>query len=138
MGTGLEKEVENPGGDFGIVQGEFRIFQGRILGFSRGFFLDFPREIWDFPGGNWYLTPGNGKPLGGCKILVLIPEVFPLFPGLRKKNLSPGAVESDVRGITGVDLFGTTDAVVKHVLEVPTIPRIPGEFQEIPAGQQEK
>uniref|UniRef100_A0A452S0H5 Coatomer subunit alpha n=1 Tax=Ursus americanus TaxID=9643 RepID=A0A452S0H5_URSAM len=37
--------------------------------------------------------------------------------GLRKKNLSPGAVESDVRGITGVDLFGTTDAVVKHVLE---------------------
>ncbi|KAL7978383.1 hypothetical protein Chor_014922 [Crotalus horridus] len=37
--------------------------------------------------------------------------------GLRKKNLSPGAVESEVRGITGVDLFGTTDAVVKHVLE---------------------
>ncbi|NXH23106.1 COPA protein, partial [Bucco capensis] len=37
--------------------------------------------------------------------------------GLRKKNLSPGAVDSDVRGITGVDLFGTTDAVVKHVLE---------------------
>eukprot|EP00061_Rhincodon_typus_P007565 g29391.t1 len=36
---------------------------------------------------------------------------------LRKKNLSPGAVESDVRGISGVDLFGTTDAVVKHVLE---------------------
>lgn len=32
--------------------------------------------------------------------------------------MSPGAVESDVRGITGVDLFGTTDAVVKHVLEV--------------------
>ena len=42
------------------------------------------------------------------------------FKGLRKKNLSPGAVESDVRGITGVDLFGTTDAVVKHVLEVLT------------------
>uniref|UniRef100_V9K9W5 Coatomer subunit alpha n=1 Tax=Callorhinchus milii TaxID=7868 RepID=V9K9W5_CALMI len=37
--------------------------------------------------------------------------------GLRKKNLSPGAVETDVRGISGVDLFGTTDAVVKHVLE---------------------
>lgn len=37
--------------------------------------------------------------------------------GLRKKNLSPGAVESDVRGISGVDLFGTTDAVVKYVLE---------------------
>uniref|UniRef100_UPI00398F0CAA coatomer subunit alpha n=1 Tax=Pristiophorus japonicus TaxID=55135 RepID=UPI00398F0CAA len=37
--------------------------------------------------------------------------------GLRKKNLSPGAAETDVRGISGVDLFGTTDAVVKHVLE---------------------
>uniref|UniRef100_A0A8C7RB55 Coatomer subunit alpha n=1 Tax=Oncorhynchus mykiss TaxID=8022 RepID=A0A8C7RB55_ONCMY len=38
--------------------------------------------------------------------------------GLRKKNLSPGAVETDVRGISGVDLFGASDAVVKHVLEV--------------------
>uniref|UniRef100_A0A8C1XBG9 Coatomer protein complex, subunit alpha n=1 Tax=Cyprinus carpio TaxID=7962 RepID=A0A8C1XBG9_CYPCA len=37
--------------------------------------------------------------------------------GLRKKNLSPGAVDSDVRGISGVDLFGASDAVVKHVLE---------------------
>lgn len=37
--------------------------------------------------------------------------------GLRKKNLSPGAVDTDVRGITGVDLFGASDAVVKHVLE---------------------
>lgn len=42
-------------------------------------------------------------------------------PGLRKKNLSPGAVETDVRGITGVDLFGASDAVVKHVLEVRMI-----------------
>lgn len=41
-----------------------------------------------------------------------------LVPGLRKKNLSPGAVETEVRGITGVDLFGASDAVVKHVLEV--------------------
>lgn len=41
-----------------------------------------------------------------------------LVPGLRKKNLSPGAVETDVRGISGVDLFGASDAVVKHVLEV--------------------
>lgn len=44
-----------------------------------------------------------------------------LVPGLRKKNLSPGAVETDVRGITGVDLFGVSDAVVKHVLEVRMI-----------------
>lgn len=44
-----------------------------------------------------------------------------LVPGLRKKNLSPGAVETDVRGITGVDLFGVSDAVVKHVLEVKMI-----------------
>lgn len=41
-----------------------------------------------------------------------------LVPGLRKKNLSPGSVETDVRGISGVDLFGASDAVVKHVLEV--------------------
>lgn len=41
-----------------------------------------------------------------------------MVPGLRKKNLSPGAVETDVRGISGVDLFGASDAVVKHVLEV--------------------
>ncbi|KAM7379705.1 hypothetical protein PAMP_005239 [Pampus punctatissimus] len=40
-----------------------------------------------------------------------------LLPGLRKKNLSPGAVETDVRSISGVDLFGASDAVVKHVLE---------------------
>uniref|UniRef100_A0A8C6WJ02 Coatomer protein complex, subunit alpha n=1 Tax=Neogobius melanostomus TaxID=47308 RepID=A0A8C6WJ02_9GOBI len=37
--------------------------------------------------------------------------------GLRKKNLSPGAGETEVRGISGVDLFGASDAVVKHVLE---------------------
>lgn len=41
-----------------------------------------------------------------------------LLPGLRKKNLSPGAVDTEVRGISGVDLFGASDAVVKHVLEV--------------------
>lgn len=45
-----------------------------------------------------------------------IPQM--LVPGLRKKNLSPGAVETEVRGISGVDLFGVSDAVVKHVLEV--------------------
>lgn len=44
-----------------------------------------------------------------------------LVPGLRKKNLSPGAVETEVRGISGVDLFGVSDAVVKHVLEVNTL-----------------
>ncbi|TRY81974.1 hypothetical protein DNTS_030981 [Danionella cerebrum] len=40
-----------------------------------------------------------------------------LLLGLRKKNLSPGAVDTEVRGISGVDLFGASDAVVKHVLE---------------------
>lgn len=44
-----------------------------------------------------------------------------LVPGLRKKNLSPGAVETEVRGISGVDLFGASDAVVKHVLEVSSV-----------------
>jgi coatomer protein complex subunit alpha (xenin) len=41
--------------------------------------------------------------------------------GLRKKNVSPGSTAigmSDHRGASGsVDLFGTADAVVKHVLE---------------------
>lgn len=31
-----------------------------------------------------------------------------------------------MRGITGVDLFGTTDAVVKHVLEVCLFTAIAG------------
>lgn len=45
-------------------------------------------------------------------------HIMHMVPGLRKKNLSPGAVETEVRGISGVDLFGASDAVVKHVLEV--------------------
>ncbi|KAK2489071.1 hypothetical protein MC885_011901 [Smutsia gigantea] len=51
--------------------------------------------------------------------------------GLRKKNLSPGAVESDVRGITGVDLFGTTDAVVKHVLEAWEVDTCRGHYNNV-------
>lgn len=40
--------------------------------------------------------------------------------GLRKKTVAPGAggIEDHVRGSGGTDLFGTTDAIVKHVLEV--------------------
>lgn len=48
-------------------------------------------------------------------------DALMLIPGLRKKNLSPGAVETEVRGISGVDLFGVSDAVVKHVLEVSAL-----------------
>lgn len=60
-------------------------------------------------------------------VLLLLFGPTPFFsrglsvPGLRKKNLSPGAVETEVRGLTGVDLFGASDAVVKHVLEVSAV-----------------
>lgn len=73
---------------------------------------------------------GSGEPSTCCNVRNIVsdiifasstPPLFPFLQGLRKKNLSPGAVESDVRGITGVDLFGTTDAVVKHVLEVQCV-----------------
>ncbi|XP_032833195.1 coatomer subunit alpha [Petromyzon marinus] len=38
--------------------------------------------------------------------------------GLRKKNLNPGSSgDAELRSISGVDLFGAADAVVKHVLE---------------------
>lgn len=63
----------------------------------------------------------NIAPLSLSSLYKRVPRVRPninVVPGLRKKNLSPGAVETEVRGITGVDLFGTSDAVVKHVLEV--------------------
>lgn len=53
-----------------------------------------------------------------CLYLCPVWHVAPGGSGLRKKNLSPGAVETEVRGISGVDLFGASDAVVKHVLEV--------------------
>jgi len=45
----------------------------------------------------------------------------PLFSqGLRKKTVAPGAVGLDdhLRGSGSTDLFGSADAIVKHVLEV--------------------
>lgn len=45
------------------------------------------------------------------------------FLGLRKKTVAPGAsgIDEHVRNPTGsTDLFGTADAIVKHVLEVRT------------------
>ena len=37
--------------------------------------------------------------------------------GLRKKTVAPGAALHDERGQQQGDLFGSTDAMVKHVLE---------------------
>lgn len=39
--------------------------------------------------------------------------------GLRKKQVSPGpgGLEEQLRGTSGTELFGTSDAIVKHVLE---------------------
>lgn len=41
------------------------------------------------------------------------------IPGLRKKNVSPGpsSIEDRLRATGQTDLFGMSDAVVKHVLE---------------------
>ena len=40
--------------------------------------------------------------------------------GLRKKTVAPGAggLDDHLRNPGGTDLFGTSDAIVKHVLEV--------------------
>lgn len=46
------------------------------------------------------------------------------FLGLRKKTVAPGAsgIDEHIRNPTGsTDLFGTADAIVKHVLEVRTL-----------------
>ena len=41
------------------------------------------------------------------------------LPGLRKKNVAPGpgGIEDRLRSPGQTDLFGTSDAIVKHVLE---------------------
>ena len=46
---------------------------------------------------------------------------FPLLStGLRKKTVAPGAggLDDHMRNPGSTDLFGTSDAIVKHVLEV--------------------
>ena len=42
-----------------------------------------------------------------------------MTPGLRKKNVAPGpgGIEDRLRSPGQTDLFGTSDAIVKHVLE---------------------
>ena len=55
------------------------------------------------------------------KCLHCLLPLFPLFfQGLRKKTVAPGAVGLDdhLRGSGSTDLFGSADAIVKHVLEV--------------------
>ena len=43
-----------------------------------------------------------------------------LCTGLRKKTVAPGAggLDDHLRGSASTDLFGSADAIVKHVLEV--------------------
>ena len=56
--------------------------------------------------------------------LLLFTEMISEFtdfvaPGLRKKNVAPGPAGLDdrIRNPNQTDLFGTSDAIVKHVLE---------------------
>ena len=54
-------------------------------------------------------------------IHVCVCMCLPLLPtGLRKKTVAPGAggLDDHMRNPGGTDLFGTSDAIVKHVLEV--------------------
>ena len=47
----------------------------------------------------------------------------PYAPGLRKKTVAPGAggLDEHLRNPSGTDLFGSSDAVVKHLLEVSLV-----------------
>lgn len=47
-------------------------------------------------------------------------ESFLFYPGLRKKTVAPGAggLEEHLKTPGHTDLFGQSDAIVKHVLEV--------------------
>ena len=49
-----------------------------------------------------------------------MPSVCVLCTGLRKKTVAPGAggLDDHLRGSASTDLFGSADAIVKHVLEV--------------------
>ena len=42
------------------------------------------------------------------------------FPGLRKKTVAPGSqgIEERIRSVHQTELFGQSDSIVKHVLEV--------------------
>ena len=48
------------------------------------------------------------------------PVVVVCCAGLRKKTVAPGAsgLDEHLRSPASTDLFGTSDAIVKHVLEV--------------------
>ena len=51
--------------------------------------------------------------------IILIERFFFHTLGLRKKNVAPGptSIEDHLKTTGQTDLFGTSDAVVKHVLE---------------------
>ena len=55
------------------------------------------------------------KLCGVCSMLIKC-----IFSGLRKKTVAPGAggLDDHLRSTGSTDLFGTADAIVKHVLEV--------------------
>ena len=65
--------------------------------------------------------------------MCLLPLCLPLSPGLRKKTVAPGAVGLDdhLRGSGSTDLFGSADAIVKHVLEVRDGRKMRGALWEL-------
>ena len=53
-------------------------------------------------------------------------NLIAFFLGLRKKTVAPGAggLEEHLKNPGSTDLFGSSDAIVKHVLEVCLIAKL--------------
>ena len=73
--------------------------------------LDQTVRVWDIAGIVMYLMPW-GVVLYCC-----------LLVGLRKKTVAPGAggLDEHLKNPGSTDLFGSSDAIVKHVLEVCSV-----------------
>ena len=91
--------------------------------------LDQTVRVWDISGNDHYLIM-DSEPLRVATSWHLDNTVSShnlsflegfgfLFPGLRKRNVSPGpgGIEDNLRGPGSTELFGSSDAIVKHVLE---------------------
>nr|XP_039274380.1 LOW QUALITY PROTEIN: coatomer subunit alpha-like [Styela clava] len=72
-------------------------------------------------GHNHYVMSANFHPKEDLVVSASLDQTIRVWDiaGLRKKNLSPGSEETRNSGTgpTSIELFGTTDVVVKHVLE---------------------
>ena len=58
--------------------------------------------------------------LNMCSLNVHVHVCMYMYTGLRKKTVAPGAggLDDHLRSTGSTDLFGSADAIVKHLLEV--------------------